>query len=58
MGKKTVAEFVESNAILNELRIIGVDYVQGYSIGKPLPLTEIIDQYEDNSHHEVASQAT
>jgi EAL domain-containing protein (putative c-di-GMP-specific phosphodiesterase class I) len=35
MGKKTAAEFVEDDAILNKLREIGVDCVQGYGSGKP-----------------------
>jgi len=35
MGKKTIAEFVESEEILNALQAIGVDYAQGYSVGKP-----------------------
>jgi len=38
MGLKTIAEFVSSAAILEELRGIGVDYVQGYYLGKPAPL--------------------
>jgi EAL domain-containing protein (putative c-di-GMP-specific phosphodiesterase class I) len=37
MGKKTVAEFVESEEIVKALREIGVDYAQGYAIGKPSP---------------------
>jgi EAL domain-containing protein (putative c-di-GMP-specific phosphodiesterase class I) len=37
MGKSTVAEFVESDEIIEALREIGVDYAQGYAIGKPLP---------------------
>jgi EAL domain-containing protein (putative c-di-GMP-specific phosphodiesterase class I) len=37
MGKKTVAEFVESDEILKALREIGVDYAQGYAIGRPAP---------------------
>jgi len=37
MGKKTVAEFVESDETLDALREIGVDYAQGYAIGKPSP---------------------
>jgi diguanylate cyclase (GGDEF)-like protein len=37
MGKRTVAEFVESNDILQALREIGVDYGQGYAIGNPAP---------------------
>lgn len=38
MGKKTIAEFVEDDATLNELRKLGVDYAQGYGIGKPKEL--------------------
>ncbi|WP_374442264.1 EAL domain-containing protein [Pseudomonas panipatensis] len=35
MGKRTVAEFVESQEILEALREIGVDYAQGYALGRP-----------------------
>ncbi len=35
LGKKTVAEFVESKEILDQIKIIGVDYAQGYHLGKP-----------------------
>ncbi|WP_432811177.1 EAL domain-containing protein [Pantanalinema sp. GBBB05] len=38
MDIKTTAEFVENEAILTTLRMIGVDYVQGYGIAKPFPL--------------------
>jgi EAL domain-containing protein (putative c-di-GMP-specific phosphodiesterase class I) len=38
MGKKTVAEFVENEAILMLLREIGVDYAQGFGIGRPKPM--------------------
>ena len=37
MGKNTVAEFVESAEILEVLAELGVDYAQGYYIGKPQP---------------------
>lgn len=37
MGIKTIAEFVESEEILGMLRTLGVDYAQGYFIGKPAP---------------------
>ena len=35
MNMQTIAEFVENEEILNSLREIGVDYAQGYGIGKP-----------------------
>jgi EAL domain-containing protein (putative c-di-GMP-specific phosphodiesterase class I) len=35
LGKKTIAEYVESEAVLKLLRKIGVDYAQGNFIGKP-----------------------
>jgi EAL domain-containing protein (putative c-di-GMP-specific phosphodiesterase class I) len=41
MGKKTIAEFVENQAVLSKLREIGVDYAQGYGICKPQPLDEL-----------------
>lgn len=41
MGKKTVAEFVENEKIFNLLKELGVDYAQGYGIGKPVPLNEL-----------------
>jgi len=35
MGKKTIAESVESTEILDALRTIGVDYAQGFAIARP-----------------------
>jgi diguanylate cyclase (GGDEF)-like protein len=35
MGKKTVAEFVENAQTLAMIQALGVDYAQGYYIGKP-----------------------
>jgi len=42
MGKKTIAEFVENEQIFNLLNELGVDYAQGYGIGKPVPLDELV----------------
>ncbi|EGK90255.1 two-component system response regulator [Microcoleus vaginatus PCC 9802] len=38
MNLETIAEFVEDEAILEKLREIGVDYAQGYGIGRPVPI--------------------
>ncbi len=38
MGVKTIAEFVENDAILQRLKALGVDYAQGYGVAKPRPL--------------------
>ena len=35
MGIKTIAEFVSSQEILDKVRLLGVDYAQGYHIGRP-----------------------
>jgi diguanylate cyclase (GGDEF)-like protein len=53
MGKKTVAEFVESDEMLEALREIGVDYAQGYAIGKPSPFERLYPLLAD-ARREVA----
>lgn len=37
-----IAEFVETEGILDRLREIGVDFAQGYALGRPFPLTELL----------------
>lgn len=37
LGLKTVAEFVEDEATLISMQHLGVDFVQGYKIGAPIP---------------------
>ena len=39
----SIAEFVENEAIRTRLVEIGIDYVQGYGVGKPKALTEYRD---------------
>lgn len=38
MNIQTIAEFVENDAIISQLKKIGVNYAQGYGIDKPAPL--------------------
>ncbi|WP_139042166.1 EAL domain-containing protein, partial [endosymbiont of Riftia pachyptila] len=40
LGKQTIAEFVESDAIREQLASMGVDFVQGYAISRPEPLPD------------------
>lgn len=47
MNIKTVAEFVENDEIMKELRKIGVDFAQGYGIHKPAPIDELFIKNSD-----------
>ena len=44
MGKKTIAEYVENEEILEILREIGVDYAKGWGIGKKIPIVNIVEK--------------
>jgi diguanylate cyclase (GGDEF)-like protein len=41
MNLKTIAEFVESQAIVEELRRLKIDYAQGFHICMPFPISEL-----------------
>ncbi|MGB5832981.1 MAG: EAL domain-containing protein [Thiohalocapsa sp.] len=40
LGLKTIAEWAEDDATINQLRALNVDFVQGYAIGTPLPVLD------------------
>ncbi len=42
LGLKTVAEYVESDDILDKLLELGVDYAQGYAVETSKPISELI----------------
>lgn len=42
MGKQTIGEFVGSEKISGMLKKIGVDYAQGYYVGKPFDLESLL----------------
>lgn len=44
LGKQTIAEFVEDEETLEILRAIGVDCAQGFHIGRPQPLDDVLDR--------------
>jgi len=49
LGIKTVAEFVEDRETAEILRTEGIDYLQGYFVGKPKPIEELIYALEQSS---------
>jgi diguanylate cyclase (GGDEF)-like protein/PAS domain S-box-containing protein len=58
MGKRTIAEFVENDDILEKLREVGVDYAQGYRIGRPTPLDRLLTHAPVDEVLSDASQST
>jgi EAL domain-containing protein (putative c-di-GMP-specific phosphodiesterase class I) len=44
MGQKTVAEGVETQATLQIIRELGVDYAQGYHFARPIPADDVFHQ--------------
>jgi diguanylate cyclase (GGDEF)-like protein/PAS domain S-box-containing protein len=45
LGKRTVAEFVSEPEILEVCREEGVDFAQGYLIGRPVPFDEFVRDF-------------
>ncbi len=41
-GIKTVAEFAENRTIYEKIKELGIDYVQGYYLGKPEPIDDVV----------------
>lgn len=58
LGKKTIAEFVENEETAHLLREYGVDYSQGYHIGRPGPILEIMPVDGDETGHEPQSASS
>lgn len=53
-GRRTIAEFVENAEILAALRTIGVDYAQGYFLGRPQPFLPDAEDILPLRHMDVA----
>ena len=41
---ETVAEYVHNQAVLDYVKKLGVDYVQGYHLGEPAPIEDLLTQ--------------
>ncbi len=41
MGIQTIAEFVETSDIREQLRVMGIDYVQGFAVHRPVLLLDL-----------------
>ena len=46
MDIEAIAEFVETESILSNVKSINLDYIQGYVVGKPIPLSEMLANIE------------
>jgi len=44
MSLTTVAEYVETEEIRTRVATLGVDYGQGFAIGRPAPLTDLLSE--------------
>ena len=51
MGKKTIAEFVPDEETSRLLEKSGVDYAQGYHVGRPKPLREVLPSCRSPFRH-------
>lgn len=58
MGLKTTAECVESDAILAAVGQLGVDFGQGFAIGRPRPLEQVLQELLRGSAGVVRQAAT
>jgi diguanylate cyclase (GGDEF)-like protein len=44
LDKKTVAEHTETRALIDSLRVLGVDFAQGYAIDRPEPIAQYFER--------------
>jgi EAL domain-containing protein (putative c-di-GMP-specific phosphodiesterase class I) len=42
LGKETIAEYVETPELAEELQSMGINYAQGYAYAKPQPLNNYV----------------
>ena len=49
MGIQTIAESVEDQTVLAQIKELGVDFAQGYAIERPRPVEEMLKEVSDKS---------
>jgi diguanylate cyclase (GGDEF)-like protein len=58
MGMETVAEYVETDELRERMAALGVDYGQGFAIGRPVPVDQVLGDlalYEAMAQQEAAA---
>ncbi len=45
----TVAEFVHNDAVLEHVTNMGFDYLQGFHLGEPIPIGDVIQRHQSSS---------
>ena len=58
LGIDTVAEYAETDSIVQRLRELGVEYAQGYGIEKPRPAAQVfaeLERHECEEHFKLAA---
>ncbi len=59
MGMETVAEYVETDELRTRMAGLGVDYGQGFAIGRPVPIDQVLGDlalYEAMAQQESAAE--
>ena len=41
LGALTIAEFVHNESVMKKVQKLGADFLQGFHLGKPAPLSEL-----------------
>jgi len=44
LGLKTVAEFIHNESVMRYTQEMGIDYLQGFHLGEPMPIENLISQ--------------
>jgi diguanylate cyclase (GGDEF)-like protein/PAS domain S-box-containing protein len=57
LGMDTIAEFVENQEVYDQVAALGVNYVQGYHIGRPTPDLTVPSMLAQQQEEETSEQA-